>query len=72
MTTSPKRIATLDAAFPPRGPCGLCGHRDARHRLWDAMIGRWEAGEEIEEIADDYREPVESVKAVLRVRPYKR
>lgn len=35
-------------------------------------MGRFAAGEEIEELADDYELSAEAVKAVLRVRPYRR
>lgn len=30
-------LARLDERWPHRGPCGLCGGPDARHRLWDSM-----------------------------------
>lgn len=63
-------VAILDEHFPPRGPCLLCGHPDARHRLWDALLGRHDAGDSAEELARDYGVAVEAVEAVLRVRPY--
>lgn len=67
------RFPTLDSLFPPRGPCGLCGHRDARHRLWNAMLDRAEkGGETAEEVASDLEYPAASVREVLRVRPYRR
>ena len=59
----------LDKWFPPRGPCGLCGHPDARHRIWDAIIDRPESEEEL---AEDYELPIEAIKAVRNVRPYRR
>jgi len=30
-------LARLDSRWPARGPCGICGGPDARHRLWDAI-----------------------------------
>ena len=30
-------LARLDALEPYRGPCGICGGPDQRHRLWDAV-----------------------------------
>ena len=41
-------------ATAPRGPCGLCGHPDARHRVWEAMLERFIAGEMLPDLADDY------------------
>lgn len=61
----------LDAHFPPRGPCALCGHPDARHRLWDAMLGRANYGATAAQIAEDYEVySLEAVQTVLDVRPY--
>lgn len=34
------RLAVLDRLFPARGPCGICGGPDARHRLWDSLDGQ--------------------------------
>jgi hypothetical protein len=55
----------LDKHFAPRGACGLCGHPDARHRIYDAMSSRHSAGESVEEIADDYDTTPEVVREVL-------
>jgi len=30
-------LARLDRIRPPRGPCGICGGHDARHRIWDSI-----------------------------------
>src|SRR5690606_42040108 len=35
----------IDNHWPPRGPCAFCGHRDARHRIFDAIKERRRAGE---------------------------
>ncbi len=43
-----------DAFGPHRGPCGLCGCPDARHREADAMVSRYLAGDELRLIAYDY------------------
>lgn len=64
--TSPQRHAavltaygrwteTWAAAFGPhRGPCGLCGCPDSRHRIADAMVGRYLSGDDLQRIAYDY------------------
>jgi len=57
----------LNKWFPPRGKCGICGHEDARHRLWDAII---DSPENNEFIAWDYELHIDSVVAVRRIRPY--
>ena len=45
----------LDQWFPRRGPCGICGGPDARHRLGDAIYGGWRAGDSALSLAKDYR-----------------
>jgi len=57
---------TIDAAFPYRGPCGMCGCADARHRLFDAMRGASRAGDHVLDIARAYDATIEAVRAVLR------
>lgn len=70
---SRKAIATLDRFFPPCGPCAICGHKDARHRReFDPIIERFAAGETMKAIAVDREVPLAGVKAVLRIRPYRR
>jgi hypothetical protein len=56
-------------AWPQLGPvtrCGICGVPELpqRHRMVDAMAERMGAGESVEEVAFDYRLPVEAVRAV--------
>lgn len=63
-------VAALDRWFPPRGPCGMCGHEDARHRLWDAILGRLDAGEPAPDVAQDYDVPLIAVQQVGVIRPY--
>lgn len=65
-------ITSRDKYFPPAGPCAFCGSNDARHRTWDAIMDRHVAGESMKELARDYDLPVAAVRAVLRVRPYRR
>ncbi len=66
-------IAKLDKWFPPRGPCAFCGHRDARHRLWDTFMSHSEAGDTAREIQRWFVVyPIKAIRAVLRVRPYRR
>ena len=62
----------LDKYYPERGPCAFCGHKDARHRLWDTIIDRHEAGDSMTELAKDYDKPRKAIKLVLDIRPYKR
>lgn len=70
---SRKAIATLDRFFPPCGPCAICGHRDARHRReFDPILIRYAAGDSARSIARDRGLPLAAVKAVVRVRPYRR
>ena len=70
---SRKAIAQLDSFLLPHGPCGICGHRDARHRLWDIWIEMADArSETAEEMAMNWGEPLAHVEAVLRIRPYHR
>ena len=64
--TDRQRHAAVRAAYarwtetwsPPlgrhRGPCGLCGAPDARHRVADAMVERYLAGDDLKLIAYDY------------------
>jgi len=66
---SKKAISELDKYFPPCGKCWLCGHKDKRHRLWDAIIALQESYEFTAEL---YELPVEAVKMVRRIRPYHR
>jgi hypothetical protein len=63
-------ITQLERWFPPRGGCAFCGHKDARHRLWDTIIERHTAGDSIAFLADDYGKPRQAIKAVLTIRPY--
>ena len=65
-------ITELDKYYPPCGPCMICGHEDKRHRLWDTFISMSAGGDSPEMIAGCFNEPVEHIKAVLSLRPYKR
>ena len=57
--------AELDRWFPPRGPCGICGGPDARHRILDAIREHVAAGETAEEVAEELDVPLEAVHAAL-------
>lgn len=48
------------------GPCALCGHPDAGHRVWDAIRGRIDAGEPEREVAEDFDLTVQGVRALYR------
>lgn len=62
-------IAKLDRYFPPCGPCAFCGGKDARHRVWDTLMDRPEPATVV---AADMEYPVEAVRMVRRIRPYRR
>ena len=47
-----------------RGPCGLCGGPDARHRVLDAIAERVTAGDTIDDTAADYGMPTWVARAV--------
>jgi hypothetical protein len=38
-------------------PCAFCGHPDAQHRIKDAILSRFLAGESIANLARDYGSP---------------
>lgn len=67
--------ALIDAAWPKRGPCLVCGVPgvDQRHRVLDAVAGMLgiddddEDGDDADHIADEYGLPVDVVEAVGRV-----
>lgn len=68
MSNRRKDIAELDKYYLPCGPCAFCGHSDKRHRLWDMFI---DSPESDESLAADYREEIEHIRAVRRIRPYR-
>ena len=44
----------VQAVMPFVGMCALCGAPDARHRMYDAIVGRYDAGESIVDLSADY------------------
>lgn len=76
MAWAKSKLAELDKWFPPAGPCGFCtGSRasaDQRHRLWDALLEWHAAGQSVRSLAKDYGLPEAAVRAVIRIRPYRR
>lgn len=52
--TADHDAAALAAVGHARGPCGLCGGRDARHRITDALADRFLAGDTAADLAMDY------------------
>ena len=66
---SKKEIAKLDKWYPPCGECWFCGHRDKRHRLWDAILT---LDEPDEFLAGLYNLPIEAIKLVKEIKPYHR
>jgi len=59
----------LDRYFPLLGECALCCAGDARHRVIDAIAERFQAGESVTVLADDYELPEEAILAVMRTLP---
>lgn len=57
----------LDRHLPKRGPCLLCGvpGEDQTHRVIDAIAGRYRAGDDEQDIAEDYGVPITTVAACL-------
>ncbi len=49
------------------GPCWFCGHPDSGHRVRDALLDRFEAGESEEELATDYGLTPEQVMALIEI-----
>lgn len=60
----------LDAFFPKRGQCQLCGQPglDQRHRVVDAIADRLDAGEPADEVAAGYDLPLRAVAVVAQWR----
>ena len=67
-----KAISKLDKYFPPAGPCLFCGHKDKRHRLWDAILALYKGGETIKFIAEIYDLPIKAIQLVIEIKPYKK
>ncbi len=44
----------VTAEIPERGPCGICGDPDARHRVLDAIAGMVRGGDDAASVAADY------------------
>ena len=57
---------TLDEALGPYGgPCTFCGRPDARHRVWDAIIGDHRTGASLEAMAWNYNLKPEVIKWII-------
>ena len=56
----------VDEFMAPRGPCGMCGGPDARHRVLDAMVSCVRGGDSTEAVAEDYGYPVEMVNRLIK------
>lgn len=54
---------------PERGPCGLCGFSDARHRVYDAIQNMVAAGDDVASVADDYDLTEAAVQAIVDAPP---
>lgn len=53
--------AWVDEFLTPIGPCGLCGHPDARHRVLDSIAAMVRGGDPAEQVAEDFGVPTEFV-----------
>ena len=66
-------IAYLNRYYSPCGKCLICGHRDKRHRMWDAFMHFDDEGYTPEQIHEEYPDAsIEHIKAVLAIQPYRR
>jgi len=61
-------VDEINKYFPFRGGCAFCGHPDARHRIFDAIIER---ADNNEILADDYECPEAVVKMIKDLKPYR-
>ena len=59
----------IDEEIPFHGECGFCGHGDARHRIFDAII---DIPEDINVIAHDYDLPENVIERIRKLRPYRK
>lgn len=59
--------ALVDAAFPPKGSCAMCGGDDARHRTFECIFERACAGETFAELALDYGVSEAAIDALVRM-----
>ena len=57
----------IDSHIPFKGSCAFCGHQDARHRIFDAIMERPEC---TKTISYDYELPVMIVNRIKRLKPY--
>lgn len=57
---------SYDLVGPYRGPCAICGHSDdARHRVYDAVQDRVQAGDDEQAVAEDYGIAVDAVHQIV-------
>ena len=47
-------------------PCAFCGHPDQQHRVRDAVVSRFLAGESIQSLGDDYALEITAIEDLLR------
>ena len=64
--TAWERLLGEPTLRPLGSPCRICGNDpEQRHRVWDALTDRWQAGESLVEVAADYEVTPDDVAAVM-------
>ncbi len=58
------RYPPYDLVGEYRGPCGLCGYPDQRHRVFEAIEDMVNAGDDAASVAADYGLTVEAVEQI--------
>ena len=59
----------VDKYYPRNGPCMFHSTRYARHRLIDAIKGRYAAGESVRSLAADYERSRKAILAAIASTP---
>lgn len=56
----------IDKYFPPCGPCLICCNSiDARHRIFDVILEKYQAGDSVKDLAIDYNVPEEVILEII-------
>ncbi len=57
----------IDKEIPFHGPCGFCGHQDARHRLFDNII---DSTEDKHTLSEWHKHPINIIHRIIELKPY--